>query len=354
MEEKEEQATLEGQATIWKYMFSFADSMAVKCAVELRIADIIHLHDGGPINLRQIIAGISNAPSPDITCLARIMRLLVRRNIFTAHQPSNGGETLYGLTHSSKWLLHDSDMSLVPMLLMENHPWLTNPWHYFSQCVREGGLAFQKAHGREIWDFASENSEFNKLFNDGMACTSKIVIRAIIAEYKNEFERIGSLVDVGGGTGSTINQIVKSYPHIKGINFDLPHVVATAPIHDGGATHVGGDMFQAIPNADAVFMKWILHDWSDEDCIKILKNCKKAIPEKKGKVIIVESVLQPDGNDLFDDTGFVFDLLMIAHTSGGRERTELEWKRILQEAGFPHYKIIKIQAFPYIIEAYPM
>ena len=65
---------------------------------------------------------------------------------------------------------------------------------------------------------------------------------------------VGSLVDVGGGTGSVLAEIVKSYPHIKGINFDLPHVVAMAPIYDG-ITHVGGDMFEAIPNADAVFMK---------------------------------------------------------------------------------------------------
>ncbi|KAJ7981428.1 O-methyltransferase [Quillaja saponaria] len=282
------------------------------------------------------------------------MRLLVRRDIFAAHHPSDGGDTLYDLTHSSKWLIHDSYMSLAPMLLMENHPWLMKPWHYFSQCVRQGGSAFQKAHGREIWDFSLENPEFNKLFNDGMTCTSKIVIRAILTEYKDEFESIGSLVDVGGGIGWNMAEIVKSYPHIKGINFDLPHVVATAPTYDGAVTHVGGDMFQTIPNADAVFMKWILHDWSDEDCIKILKNCRKAIPEKGGKLIIVESVLKADGNGVFDEIGVVFDLLMIAHTSGGRERSELEWKRILKEGGFPHYKIIKIQALPSIIEAYPM
>jgi hypothetical protein len=100
-------------------------------------------------------------------------------------------------------------------------------------------------------------------------------------------------------------------------------------------------------------MQWIMHDWSDEICVKILKNCRKAIPEESGKVIIVDVVLQPDGNGLFDDTGLMFDLLMLAHTSGGKERTELEWKKVLEGGGFPRYNIIKIPVLPSIIEAYP-
>ncbi|XP_059660964.1 (R,S)-reticuline 7-O-methyltransferase-like [Cornus florida] len=346
----DEQGMLQGQAEIWQYMFNFADSMALKCAVELRIADIIHSH-GCPITLSQIATSIDST-SPDITCLARIMRLLVRKKIFTVTSQSDGADALYGLTNSSMWLLHDAEISLAPMLLMENHPLLLAPWHHLSGCVKEGGFAFEKAHGRGIWDFASVNPELNKMFNDGMQCTAKILLRAIISGYKDGFGCLGSLVDVGGGTGAAMAEIVRAHPHIKGINFDLPHVVATAP-DQNGVSHVGGDMFRGIPNADAVFMKWILHDWSDEDCAKILKNCRKAIPEKTGKVIIVELVLQPEGDSLFDNAGFVFDLLMIAHTSGGKERTELEWKKVLENGGFLRYNIIKIPAFLSIIEAYP-
>lgn len=101
------------------------------------------------------------------------------------------------------------------------------------------------------------------------------------------------------------------------------------------------------------FHQWILHDWNDEDCVKILKNCRKAIPEKTGKLIIAEVVLQPDGEGLFDNTGLAFDLLMIAHSSGGKERTEPEWKKLLVDGGFPRYKIIKIPSLLSIIEAYP-
>ena len=100
-------------------------------------------------------------------------------------------------------------------------------------------------------------------------------------------------------------------------------------------------------------MQWILHDWSDQHCIKILRNCRKAIPEKTGKVIIVDHVLQPDGNGLFDGTGFAFDMMLLAHNAGGKERTEQDWKRLFAETGFPRYNIIKIKALPSIIEAFP-
>ncbi|KAK2651054.1 hypothetical protein Ddye_018543 [Dipteronia dyeriana] len=248
---------LRGQAEIWQLMFSFADSMALKCAMELRIADIIHSHGGFPVTLSQIASCI-DSPSPDIPYLARIMRLLVRKNIFTAHHPLSDGSgsesTLYGRTHVSRWLLHGSDLSLAPMIVMENHPWTQGPWHCFSTCVKEGGIAFEKTHGRQFWDLASQNPEFNNMFNNGMACTARIITRAILTGYKDGFGCIGSLVDVGGGTGTVAAEIVKSYPHIKATNFDLPHVIATAPLLDG-VCHVGGDMFKEIPSADAVFMK---------------------------------------------------------------------------------------------------
>ncbi|KAI3862897.1 hypothetical protein MKX03_014853 [Papaver bracteatum] len=166
----------------------------------------------------------------------------------------------------------------------------------------EGGFPFEKAHGVEIWDFALGNPQFNHLFNDAMRCTSEMIIKAVLVKYKDGFNGVESLVDVGGGTGTLIAEIVKANPHIRGINFDLPHVVATAP-EQQGIEHVGGDMFVHIVEADAVIMKWIMHDWTDEDCVKILRNCHKAIAKNKnGKVIIVDCVLRPDADGSFDKT----------------------------------------------------
>ncbi|KAF7849382.1 hypothetical protein BT93_L0856 [Corymbia citriodora subsp. variegata] len=101
-------------------------------------------------------------------------------------------------------------------------------------------------------------------------------------------------------------------------------------------------------------LQGIMHDWGDEDCVKILKNCRKAIPEKNGKVIIADVVLKPEGDGMFDEIGLALDLVMMAHCSGGKERGELEWKKILEEGGFPRYNIIKTPSLLSIIEAYPL
>lgn len=115
-------------------------------------------------------------------------------------------------------------------------------------------MPFKMAHGVEMWEMASKNPMFNRLFNDAMACTTKAIMQEVMTAYKDGLGCIGSLVDVGGGTGGVIAEIVKANPHIRGINFDLPHVVATAPPHPG-VEHVSGSMFESIPDADAIFLK---------------------------------------------------------------------------------------------------
>ncbi|KAJ4977449.1 hypothetical protein NE237_002555 [Protea cynaroides] len=157
------------------------------------------------------------SPSPNIDYLARVMKLLVHKRIFTTSQPTaDDEEVVYDLTNSSRWLLKDSsEPSLAEMVLAENHPILTAPWHYLSKCV--GGEAFTKAHGYHIWDFVAANREFNLLFSDHLACTSNVVLKAGSSAYREGFVAMGSrsmVVDVGGRTGMALAEIVKNHPHI--------------------------------------------------------------------------------------------------------------------------------------------
>ncbi|KAM7265015.1 hypothetical protein ACFE04_002698 [Oxalis oulophora] len=345
----EEYEALQGQAHIFKSLAGIAHNMIIKCAVDLRLADILHSHDT-PITLSQLASSIDSPTPPNIPVLKRIMRMLVHDKIFDAHMPSDGGETLYGPTKVSSFLVRDSEMSMVPFIAV-SQPSTITPWCYLGECVKGNGIPFEIAHGSTMYEFASQNSEFNKGFNLAMATETKNIIKSILNKYKDGFDSVGSLVDVGGGMGKALSMIVKEYPHINCINFDLPHVISMAP-KCKGVTHVGGDMFKSIPKADVIFMKLILHNWSDEDSVKILKKCKEAIPEKGGKVLIVDAILNPEGANIFDEMKFYYDLLMLTN-HGGKERSEHEWKELLKDGGFPRYKIINVNPILSLIEAYP-
>uniref|UniRef100_A0A803LAG0 O-methyltransferase n=1 Tax=Chenopodium quinoa TaxID=63459 RepID=A0A803LAG0_CHEQI len=232
---------LEGQAQVFNHLFGFVHSLAIKSAVELRIADIIHSH-GQPMSLSHLASKLESA-SPDVPCLARLMQLLAWNNIFTVdynRKPTSKdeGEALYGLTPTSRWLLHDNELSLAPMFLTFTHPSMMAPWQEIGRSIKEGGTAFEKAYGESIWEKGSKDDEFNKLFNTGMVSVTKTILDAILSGYKEGFSKLeGTLVDVGGGIGKAMANIVEAHPHIKGINFDQPHVVATAPRFQG-ITHV--------------------------------------------------------------------------------------------------------------------
>ncbi|CAN6571746.1 unnamed protein product [Malus baccata var. baccata] len=161
---------------------------------------------------------------------------------------------------------------------MANQPHHIASWHCISKCITEGGSGFEKANGFSLYDFSSEISELGNYFKEGMACTSRIVMKAILSNYKDGFEGVGLIAHVGGSIGAAMAEIVNAHPHIRGINFDLPDVVARAPRYPdvtqlgigsppkqmdphhllrrgSNSTNLGGDMFDAIPNADAIFMK---------------------------------------------------------------------------------------------------
>nr|WDA42945.1 4-O-methyltransferase [Fagopyrum tataricum] len=331
---------------------AFTESMAVKCILELRIPDIIHSH-GSSISLSQIAMDIGS-PSLNIAYLSRVMRLLVHKKVFTAtHHHHQSAETLYGLTHSSRLLLRDNaEMTMAPILLMNTNPWLMDPWHQLSAAIKDGVNVFNKAYGSSLWELASTNPELNNMLNSGLECVTKFVAEDILKVYKDGFQGIETLVDVGGGKGCLVSEIVKAYsPRIKGINFDLKHVVETAPEYNG-VTHVGGDMFDSIPNADAIIMKSVLRNWSDEHCIKILSNCKTALSKAKRKLIVVETVVEAEEEGSLDELALKFDLLMMVHCVGGRERTRLEWIKLLKDAGFSQCKFTKTPHLQSIIEAY--
>ncbi|KAL5540008.1 hypothetical protein UlMin_043963 [Ulmus minor] len=225
---------------------------------------------------------------------------------------------------------------LSPTNIASQLPTKTRMYH-LKDAVLDGGIPFNKAYGMTAFEYHGTDPKFNKIFNRGMSHHSTIIMKKLLETYKG-FEDLKSIVDVGGGTGAVLSMIVSNYPSIKGINFDLPHV-----IEDGhqlsGVEHVGGDMFVSVPKGDAIFMKWICHDWNDEHCLKILKNCYETLPVD-GKVIVAECILPvAPGSSLSTRCTVDSDVNMLVYNSGGKERTEKEFEALAEGAGFQGFRV---------------
>ncbi|KAL1189994.1 Indole glucosinolate O-methyltransferase 5 [Cardamine amara subsp. amara] len=185
-----------------------------------------------------------------------------------------------------------------------------NTWAQLKDVVLEGGVAFGRANGGlKLFDYISKDERLSKLFN--RTGFSVGVLKKFLQVYRG-FEEVNVLVDVGGGVGDTVGFLTSKYPNIKDV-----------------------------PKGDAIILKRILHDWTDEDCEKILKNCWKSLPEN-GKVIIME-VVTPDEAEIGDvqsNIAFDMDLLMLTQLSGGKERSRAEYEAMAANAGFAHCNFV--------------
>nr|AGR85824.1 caffeic acid O-methyltransferase [Hibiscus cannabinus] len=258
--------------------------MVLKSAIELDLLEIMaKAGPGASLSPKEVAAQLPTTNPDAPVMLDRILRLLASYSILTCSLrslPDGKVERLYGLGPVCKFLTKNEDgVTLSALSLMNQDKVLMESWYYLKDAVLEGGIPFNKAYGMTAFEYHGTDPRFNKVFNRGMNDHSTITMKKILETYDG-FDGLKTLVDVGGGIGATISMIVSKYPAIKGINFDLPHVIEDAPSYPG-VEHVGGDMFVSVPKGDAIFMKWICHDWSDEHCSKFLKNCYEALPGQR-------------------------------------------------------------------------
>ncbi|KAJ6843807.1 trans-resveratrol di-O-methyltransferase-like [Iris pallida] len=355
------EALMQAQSHLWNHTFSFINSMALKCAVELAIPDAIH-NSGNAITLSELSAALSIPPSR-ASGLRHLMRRLVDSGFFAARRSHHEKpeqeeeEDTFSLTTLSSILVKEKSECLSPFLALMLDQTLLKPWHSLGAWFKgdEPPTAFEVGHGMRIWDATGEWSEFNVLMNEGMESDANFTNKVLIEGCGELFRGLGSLVDVGGGTGSMARAVAEAFPEIKCTVFDLPHVVETFEA-SAAVEAVGGDFFKYIPPADATLLKWVLHDWNDQECVEILKRCRAAIPRKEdgGKVIIIEMVMNTDSNVHRESAHLqlLFDVHMMVHTTG-KQRTERQWKQIFDDAGFSAYKILPVLGLRSVIEVYP-
>jgi O-methyltransferase domain len=313
----------------------------VHVAAKLRIADLLK---GGP----RTVEDLATAAGVQAPALYRVLRALASVGVFAE---TKGGR--FKLTPLAATLQTDVPGSLHGWAVMINENWVWDAWEELLYGVKTGGVPFLKAHGVPTFEYLEKHPEDLALFGESMTSLSRTENPAIAAAYKNKFSGIGTLVDVGGGHGSLLAAILKGNQKLRGVLFDQPSVIARAE-KDQHVTAKGiaerctlesGSFFEAVPKGgDAYVVKYILHDWNDEECVKILANCRAAM-NKNGRVLVVDNVIRP-GND--PGWGKLLDIQMLI--IGGRERTRKEFAAMFAAAGLKLTRVVPTKCPLSIVE----
>jgi hypothetical protein len=267
------------------------------------------------------------------------MRALVKLAICT--EASDGR---FQLTEVGTNLAANSERSLKAFVLLEGG-FLRAAWSELIESIHTGQTATELAgrSSQEHFELIAKTTDAG-LFNEAMVSITRMAVPAVLAAY--DFTGISTLMDVGGGLGELLSGILSEYPSMRGIVFDLPHCAegARKNFSDAGIADrcefVGGSFFESVPTgAEAIIMKSIIHDWNDESCRRILRNCRRVLAAGAHLMLIdkvIPEKLEPSGGDLF----VCLDDLNMLRGAGGCERTPTEFRALLAKGGFSMRRVV--------------
>lgn len=314
----------------------YAFQGALRAVALLGVAD--HLKDGP-----QTIGALGKKIGVDAQQLHRVMRLLATREIFTETEPGT-----FALTPPAEYLCVSAKHPLREAVLMITDETFWRPLGELVENVR-GRSAFKQIYGMSFFEYWSKSHEQDYDFHSGMSSMSEVENILLVRSY--DFPKNATVVDIAGGMGGLLLQVLRANPTLHGILFDQQHVLVRNrldELDDPSRWQLqAGSFFEACPAADIYLLKYITHDWADENAALILSNCRRAM-NPGGKVLVMDPVL-PEGNARHP--GKEMDILLMASFEGGRERTESELKQLFAGAGLKINRIIETGCLISIVEA---
>jgi ubiquinone/menaquinone biosynthesis C-methylase UbiE len=314
-------------------------SKALLVAAQLDIAERLA---GGAATTKEL----AQAAGADERSLYRLLRTLASVGVF---QEDEGGR--FSNTDLSDALRADVPGNLKSWAFTFCDGPAYSAWDEAGYSVRTSRCAFEKVHGSHPFEHMAKNPEFGRLFGEAMTSLTWNENAGIHANI--DFSAANTLVDVGGGNGQFLMSCLAKNPNQRGILLDRPDVLGRARelVDASGYANrceiVGGDFFKEVPAGDAYVMKYILHDWGDEEALTILKNIHRA--SRKGtKLYVMDMVVEPGNAPSFAK---MVDLWALVFYGGGRERTRAEFESLFRAAGFRLIRAVPTSSFINTIEA---
>ncbi|MCE9532048.1 MAG: methyltransferase [Planctomycetes bacterium] len=319
---------------------SYWVSQSIYAAAKLGLADLV---EKGPKSAEDLASATGmHAPS-----IYRLLRALASLGIFV-----EDAERRFGLTPLAECLLSRPDSQRAMCIMAGEEHFAA--WGDIMYSMKTGKVAFDHVFQKPVFDYLAEHQEQAAIFDRAMTSIHGPETQAMVDAY--DFAGIGTIVDIGGGNGTVIKAVLERYPTMRGILYDLAHVLDRArPAFQNSALGtrcqlISGSFFESVPpGGDAYLMRHIIHDWTDDQCHQILSNCRKVM--KPGSRLLVVEMVIPHGNE--PHFGKLLDLNMMI-IPGGKERTEEEYQSLFQKAGFCLTRIVPTRMELAIVEGVPV
>jgi hypothetical protein len=316
-------------------------SRLLYAAVELGLAD--HLADGP-----KTAAELASTTATDAPSLYRLLRTLASFGIFTEDSTHRFALTPLGeaLKTGAPGAARATVLTLASDLFIPSS-------EQFLYSLQTGRSCFEKASGMPLFEWLGHHPAEAALFSETMVGIHGTEPAAVAAAY--DFSQFATITDVGGSTGNLLTTILGRHATPRGVLFDLPHTIRDAPaliaargLADRITTAAGSFFEQIPPGSDAYMLSHIIHDWSEAQCLTILGNCRRAM-KPESRLLIIEMVLAAGDAP---HPGKLLDVIMLA-IPGGQERTEPEYRDLLDKAGFRLTQVVPTQSAVSVVEAVP-
>ena len=305
--------------------------------VVLGVPDVI---GSGTLSVAEIVSSLGCPVNEDL--LLRQLRLVAAEGVLI-ETAGERGEFMYSLTSMGKLLQTGVPQPSIACGIKHFcQPAMWAAWSKLPEATFAGGdIPFREANGSTLFDYYKANSVSARPFNEFMSFFSATEIAVVVNDYDWAPFKGKTVCDIGGSFGPTMAALKAKYPDIKTLCFDLPEVIDAIRDAPEGVEFVRGNFFdhKTIPNCDVAFMKHIFHDWSDDDCSKILGSLHMGLPVH-AKLVVADAIMPGVGPDNTTTRTQKQSNCSMAVINGGKERTFAEWEMLFSKNGWAIENVI--------------